>query len=340
MKLSYYTTTLQLHHPFAIARGTRTTHETIIVEIEHEGITGIGEASPSLRYGETIDATIEFFSSIDFSSFAKNFKIEHAFASLYKLPPGFNAGKAALDIALNDWMGKRLNKPLWKLWKFSSSPCPASSFTIAGGTIKEIEQKVRAASDYPILKIKLGFEHDIEIMQAVRDMTDKPLLADANEGWKTKEEALDKILYLQRLGIELVEQPLPASDIDGMKWLKQYVKIPLFADESCVTLQDLTSLKGVFDGINVKLMKCGGLRNALQMIYTAKKILGMKVMLGCMIETSVGISAAAQLSSLVHYCDLDGSVLINNDPFEGIKNIYGKIYVNDEPGIGVKKILF
>ncbi len=339
MRLSYYTTTLQLNQPFAISRGTRTTHETIIVEIEHEGITGIGEASPSARYGETTDSTIEFFSTIDLSSFEKNFKIENVFAYLDKLPPGFNAGKAALDIALNDWMGKRLNKPLWKLWKFSSTPYPLSSFTIAGGTIKEIEQKVRSASDYPILKIKLGFDHDIEIMQAVREMTDKTLLVDANEGWKTKEEALDKILFIQRMGVELVEQPLPANDIDGVRWLKRYVKIPLFADESCVSLQDLTRLKGVYDGINIKLMKCGGLRNALQMIYTAKKILGMKVMLGCMIETSVGISAAAQLSSLVHYCDLDGSLLIDNDPFEGIRNIYGKIYVNDEPGIGVKKTL-
>jgi len=306
------------------------------VELEHEGITGIGEASPSERYGESIQSTTAFFEKVDLEQFDSAFVVEDIQKYLQTIGPGNNAAKAAIDIALNDWIGKKLHIPLWKLWGFQKTRTPKTSFTIGASTVDEIVKKVREAHDYPILKVKVGVPNDEEIISIIRSETDKPIYADANEGWAPKERALEKIIFLQQNGIELIEQPLPAKDVVGMIWLKSRIRIPIIADESCTSIQELPALKGVFDGINVKLMKCGGLKNALQLIYTAKKILGMKVMLGCMIESSVGISAMAQLAPLADYCDLDGNVLISNDPFLGVTNIEGKLLLSDLPGIGVR----
>jgi len=335
MKLTYYKKELKLKHPFTIARGSRTFQEVIFVELEHDGIVGIGEASPSERYGETISSSIQFFEKVNLAQFDSAYVVEDINKYLQGIGPGNYAAKAAIDIALNDWVGKRLNIPLWKLWGFHKDNLPKTSFTIGAGTIEEIIAKVREAKDYPILKVKAGVPNDEEIISAIRTETDKQIYVDANEGWGPKERALEKIHFLQENRIELIEQPLPAKDIVGMIWLKSRIRIPVIADESCSSIQELTTLKGVFDGINLKLMKCGGLKNAIQMIYTAKRILGMKVMLGCMIESSVGISAMAQLSPLVDYCDLDGNILISNDPFLGVTNLEGKLLLSDMPGLGI-----
>ncbi|MBM4166412.1 MAG: dipeptide epimerase [Ignavibacteria bacterium] len=336
MKFSFYKKELKLKHTFTISRNSRSVQEVLYVELEHDGITGVGEASPSERYGETIESTIQFFQKINLEQFDSAYVVEDIQKYLQALAPGSYAGKAAIDIALNDWIGKRLNIPLWKLWGFRKNNLPKTSITIGAGTIDEIIQKVREARDYPILKVKVGVQNDEEIISAIRTETDKIMYVDANEGWSPKERALEKISFMRQHGVELIEQPLPAKDNIGMLWLKSRSRLPIIADESCTSVHELPALKEYFDGINVKLMKCGGLKNALHLIYTAKKILGMKVMLGCMIESSVGISAAAQLSPLVDYCDLDGNILISNDPFLGVSNIEGKLFLSDLPGIGVR----
>jgi L-alanine-DL-glutamate epimerase-like enolase superfamily enzyme len=200
---------------------------------------------------------------------------------------------------------------------------------------RQIKDTVSEAEEYPILKIKLGTERDRDILAAVRKEARKPIRVDANEGWKTKELALERIKWLEQEGVEFVEQPMPAADLAGCAWLRKHVNLPLFADESCVRLQDVPKLQDAFDGINIKLMKCSGLREAMRMIHTARA-LGMKIMIGCMVESSVAVTAAAHLSPLVDYADLDGNLLITNDPFEGVLVLEGKLILSDEPGLGVK----
>ncbi|MFN3134170.1 MAG: enolase C-terminal domain-like protein, partial [Candidatus Kryptonium sp.] len=211
-------------------------------------------------------------------------------------------------------------------------------FTIGIDEPTVIERKVKEAEEYPILKVKLGLENDEEIIKTIRKVTDKPIRVDANEGWKTKEVALEKIKWLQDEGVEFVEQPMPADDLDSVTWLRDKVDIPIIADENCIRLYDVPILGKAYDGINIKLMKCTGIREAIKMINTAKAM-KMKVMLGCMIESSVGITAGAQISPLVDFADLDGNLLITNDPFEGVKVENGKLILPDEPGLGIKKLI-
>ena len=202
-----------------------------------------------------------------------------------------------------------------------------------------MQRKIREAEEFPILKIKVGTKQDEEIMRAVREVTDKPLRVDANEGWKTKEEALERICWLAQFNIEFVEQPMPANRLDDVRWLRQQLQhrniaMPLFADEDSKTSRDLSALAGVYDGINIKLMKSGGLQEALRMIHLARA-LDLKIMLGCMIESSVGITAAAHLAPLVDHADLDGHLLISNDPFVGVQMQNGKMTLPEAPGLGV-----
>lgn len=334
MKLSYECIDLHLRHTFTIARSSRDVEPCIIVRIEHEGITGLGEAAPSERYGETRETVEAFLSRVDLAGFDNPFLLEDILAYLDSLSHGNPAAKAAIDIALHDWIGKRLGVPLWKLWGCNQEKAPLTSFTIGIDRLEVIEQKVREAEVYPLLKVKVGVPNDEEIIRTIRRLTDKPLRVDANEGWKSKELALEKILWLEEQGVEFIEQPMPASDPDGTAWLREQVHIPIIADESLQNLSSLPDLRGVFDGINIKLMKCGGLREAMRLIHTARAM-EMKIMLGCMIESSVAISAAAQLSPLVDYADLDGNLLITNDPFVGVRVLYGRLILNDRPGIGV-----
>jgi L-alanine-DL-glutamate epimerase-like enolase superfamily enzyme len=333
---------LHLKHTWTISRASVDDHDNIFVHLEHEGITGIGEASFSKRYGESLESLQEFIERaqpILASANPRHF-VEIA-EKLQHLDPQQNSAKAAIDIALMDWVGKKLGVPLFQLWGLNPAKTPVSSFTIGIDTPEKMQQKIHEAEGFPILKIKLGTPKDEEITCAVREVTDKPLRIDANEGWKSKEEALEKICRLANDNIEFIEQPMPAGRIDEVHWLRQnlqdrQIQMPLFADEDAKTSADLPALAGAYDGINIKLMKSGGLQEALRMIALARG-LGLKIMLGCMIESSVGITAAAHLSPLVDYADLDGHLLISNDPYAGLQTADGKIILPNAPGLGVRE---
>ncbi|MDI6767550.1 MAG: dipeptide epimerase [Bacteroidota bacterium] len=339
MKLKFQHIDLKLKYTFTIARCSRDFEPCTMVELEHDGIVGYGEASPSERYGETRNTVIEFLNKINLSRFKDPFQLEDILYYIGNIEKGNTSAKTAVDIALHDWIGKAVGIPLWKLWGLSAEKTPQTSFTIGIDSLDIIEKKVREAEPYPILKVKVGVPNDEDIIKTIRKITNKVIRVDANEGWKSKELARDKILWLEEQNVELVEQPLPSTMLDETGWLREQIHIPLIADENITRLTDLPKLQGVFDGINIKLMKCTGLREATRMIHTAKA-LNMKIMLGCMIESSVGISAAAQLSPLVDYADLDGNILITNDPFDGVKVIDGKLILNDKPGLGVEKMSF
>jgi L-alanine-DL-glutamate epimerase-like enolase superfamily enzyme len=327
---------LRMKHAFTIARGSRTVTPSVIVELEHDGIVGTGEASPSQRYGESVASVLAFLREADLGRFDDPMELESILTHVGSLAPGNMSAKAAIDIALHDWVGKKLGLPLWKWWGLDPAAAPATSFTIGIATPELIGRKVGEASHYPVLKVKLGIPGDEEIVRRIRELTGKTLRVDANEGWKTKEEARDKILWLQEQGVELVEQPLPASQLEETAWLRGEVSLPIIADENVTTSADIAQLRHAFDGINIKLMKCGGLREARKMIVAAKEF-GMKVMLGCMIESSVAISAAAQLAPLADYADLDGNLLIDNDPFTGVREEEGKLLLGENAGVGVTR---
>ncbi|MEK7722967.1 MAG: dipeptide epimerase [Acidobacteriota bacterium] len=335
MKLSWKQYDLRLKHTFRIARNARDFVPVVILTLEHDGIIAYGEASPNVRYGEDVETLNAFFSKIDVSRFDSPFAIDEILQYVDSIAVGNNSAKCAVDIALHDWVGKKLNISLWKMWGLNPANAPLSSFTIAIDTKEIVQQKVLEATDFPILKIKVGLDNDKEIIETIREITDKPLYVDANEGWKTREKALESVKWLKDKNIVFIEQPMPAEQFEDTKWLRDHSEIPLIADESVHHLSDVPKLAEAFDGINIKLMKSAGLREATRMIYAARGT-NMKVMMGCMIETAVGISAAAQLSPLLDYCDLDGNVLISNDPFEGCRNIKGKMELTEKTGLGVK----
>jgi L-Ala-D/L-Glu epimerase len=335
MKLSWKRYDLRLKHTFRIARNARDVVPVVIVSLEHDGIIAYGEASPNVRYSEDIATLNDFFSQIDLSKFDSPFAIDEILQYVDEIEVGNNSAKCAIDLALHDWVGKNLKIPLWKMWGFNPKNAPLSSFTIAINTKEIVRQKVRDAVDFPILKIKVGLENDREMIETIREITDKPLYVDANEGWKSREKALESVNWMKDKNIIFIEQPMPAGQFEDTKWLRDHSEIPLIADESVHHLADIPKLAKGFDGINIKLMKSGGLREAARMIHAARAN-GMKVMLGCMIETAVGISAAAQLTPLSDYCDLDGNVLISNDPFDGCRNIKGKLELTEKAGLGVE----
>ncbi len=327
---------LNLYHPWTLSRNTSLYKENVFVYYEKDGLVGYGEAAPNVRYDETWQTTFDLIQKAEpFVVAADPWKYVDLGYKILSMQKGQNAGKAALDIALMDWVGKALGVPLYKMWGLDPSKTPITTFSIGIDTPEMIKKKVKEAAPYPILKIKVGKPNDEEIIKAVRSVTDKPLRVDANEGWKTKEEALKKILWLEKQGVQVVEQPMPAGSLEEMKWLRKRVHVPLMADESVETASDIPRLAGAFDAINIKLMKAGGIQEAMRMIWLAKS-LGLKIMLGCMIESSVGITAAAHLSPLVDYADLDGNLLISNDPFVGVKVKHGKLILPDGPGLGVK----
>jgi L-alanine-DL-glutamate epimerase-like enolase superfamily enzyme len=338
MKITSYRYDLLLKHTFTTSRGGRDVSPVVISELEHDGVIGYGESAPIARYGESVDTVAMLLSKQDFTRFEDPFQLEAILTSVDASADGNSAAKAGIDLALHDWIGKKLGVPLYKYWGLERRSTPKTSFTIGIDAPQVIEEKVREAERYPILKIKLGGDHDKEIIQTIRKVTKKTLRVDANEGWKIKETAVEKIKWLEQEGVEFIEQPMPAGDLAGTAWVRERVNLPLIADENCLRLHDVPRLHGVFDGINIKLMKCTGLREAMKMVSTARAC-GMKVMIGCMIESSVGISAAAQFSPLVDYADLDGNALITNDPFDGMRSLDGTIVLNDRPGIGVTKVV-
>jgi len=327
---------LELAHTWTISRNSSDFKNNVFVKIERDGIVGYGEAAPNVRYGENSELTTQkinearqIFEKTDLFHFT-NIK-EALDASVLKQ----SCAKAAMDIALMDWVGKALNVPLYQMYGLNPADAPLTSFSIGIDTLDVIKQKVREADQYPLLKIKVGKPNDEEIIGAVRSVTDKPIRVDANEGWTKKEEALERILWLKTQGVEFIEQPMPSHMIEETAWLRERAGIPIVADEAVKTASDIPLLATAYDGINIKLMKSGGIQEAMRMIGMAKS-LGMKVMLGCMIESSVAISAAAHLAPYVDWADLDGNLLIKDDPFQGVKVDHGKFVYNDKPGLGVE----
>lgn len=338
MKARWKELKLLLKHPFTIARGTRTHYDSVILTLEHNGVTAYGEAVPAERYNDNSEKVDAALMSIDFNSepFNDPFRLEDIDTACRSNELMTPSSIAAINIAYWDLQGKLLNQPLYKLWGLDPAKSLVSTFTIGIDEVDVIKQKVKEADEYPILKVKQGMDNDREIIEAIREMTDKVIRVDANEGW-TKEEALDKIEWLAEQNVEFVEQPLPADKLDDTAWLKERSPLPIIADENVVTKFDIPKIAYAFDGINIKLMKSGGPTEALKMIHIARSN-GLKVMLGCMCESSIAIGAAAHLSPLADWADLDGNLLLSNDPFTGIGMKDGKLILPDAAGIGVEPI--
>ncbi len=326
---------LLLRHTWTISRNSSDFKDNVFVRVERDGVVGWGEAAPNVRYNQSAEQTIAAIekarSPVEAGDWLHYVDLR---AQWERAIPDQSCACAALDIAILDWVGRKLNVPLYRLFGLDASKTPVTTFSIGIDTPEVIKQKVREAKDFPVLKIKVGTKDDAQILGAVREATDRPLRVDANEGWHDKEQALEKIRWLQRMGVELIEQPLPAAMIEETAWLKERVDIPIIADEAVKRASDIPKLAGAYDGINLKLMKAGGVQEAVRMIHVARA-LGLKIMLGCMIESSVAISAAAQISPLVDYADLDGNLLISNDPFVGVGVKEGKLILSDRPGLGV-----
>lgn len=334
MHLLFSRDELVLRHTFTISRSSRTAVPIILVSLEKDGLVGDGEASPNARYGETVESVSAFLKKVDTDRLQEAQDPESVSKYLDSLSSHDASAKASIDIALHDWIGKRLGVPVYSYFGLQKPKKLVSSFTIGIDTPDVVKQKVMEAKDYPILKVKVGMPNDEQIITAVRSVTDKPLRVDANEGWKSKEEALEKINWLAGLNVELVEQPMPANRIEDVRWLRERVDIPIVADEALQSIDDIEAISTAYDGVNVKVQKLGGLYKTKLIIQSAKRH-GLKVMIGCMIESSVGITAAAHLASLADWIDLDGNVLITNDPFIGAVNRNGEILLYDGPGLGI-----
>ncbi len=337
MKLTFKPYTLELKHVFTIATSSRTTTPVMLTEIEYEGFTGYGEASMPPYLGESQETAAKFLSKVDLSQFNDPFEMEKILDYVDSVEDANRAAKASVDIALHDLVGKMMKQPWYRIWGYQKDTTPYTSFTIGIDTPEVVKQKVREAAEFKVLKVKLGRDNDKEMIKTIREVTDTPLVVDVNQGWKDKQMALDMIHWLEERGIQFVEQPMPKTQIDDLAWLTEKSPLPIIADEAIQRIPDVVKAHGVYSGINIKLMKSTGMREAHKMLNLARS-LGMKVMLGCMTETSCAISAASHLSPMVDWADLDGALLIGNDPFEGTKVIDGKVVLNDRPGIGLKKI--
>jgi len=331
IQLRHHDFVLELRHTFRLARGDSDSRRVLMVEIEHDGLVGRGEAAPIARYGQDAASAARaaeimvarIGNPLPFDSEAARVAVD-----------GEPAAEAAIDMALRDLAGKRLGVPLYELMGIDPSSMPVTSFTIGMDTPEIVEQKVREAEGFAVLKVKMGSQDDHRVLETVRKVTDRPVRVDANEGWAL-EDALARLEWLQEMGVEFVEQPLPADQLAEMRELKKQSPLPLIADESVGRAEDIPRLADAFDGINIKLMKCGGLGEALRMIHVARAH-GMKIMLGCMVESSLAVTAAAHIAPLVDFADLDGNLLIANDPFIGAEVREGKLVLPSEPGLGVR----
>lgn len=327
---------LQLLHPFTVASHSRTTTPCMLVTLEHEGIVGYGEASLPPYLKENLQTVAQFYHQVDFTPFSDPFQMEEILHYIDQIAPENTAAKAAIDIALHDLVGKLLRQPWYKIWGYTPEKIPPTSFTIGIDSEAMVRQKTLQAQHFKRLKVKMGGGNDQQMIQTIRSLTQVPLCIDANQGWTDKHQALDNIHWLATQNVLFIEQPLPKHQLKDTAWLTLHSPLPIVADESVQRLEDIPRLQEVFSGINIKLMKASGMREAHKMLHLAKA-LGMKTMLGCMTETSCGISAAAQLAALAHWADLDGNLLISNDVFDGVKVVSGKVVLTDLPGIGVVK---
>ena len=333
MHIASKITKLQLHHPFKISRrATDAYREVISVEIDG----GVGEAAPAKFYGETVQTVTAALETLS-SKLDGNFdEIQDVMEGFESTIDGNYAAKSAIDMALHDRLGKKLGVPLYKFWGLNPQKTPCTSFTIGLDEPAVMAEKARQAEAYPILKVKLGTDRDIEVLQTLRKVTDKPIYVDANTAW-TPKEAVQKIHQLANYGVVLIEQPTQPDDIAGLKYVREHSELPIIADESVKRASDIPALAEAVDGINIKLVKCGGILEALRMIHVARAH-GLLVMLGCMIESSLGITAAAHLTPLVDYADLDGNLLISNDAYTGVTLENGKLILPNRPGIGVTAV--
>lgn len=335
MHLSFEPYELQLRHVFTVSSYSRKTTPGVQVKIEYEGLTGYGEASMPPYLGQSVETVTAFLRKVDLTRFSDPFCLEDILAYVDSLSPGDSAAKAAVDIALHDLVGKLLGSPWYRIWGLDPSKAPDTTFTIGIDTPEVVREKTRECADrFNILKVKVGLDNDKEMIRTIREITDLPIAVDANQGWKDRSKALDEIFWLKENGIVMVEQPMPKERLDDNAWITERSPLPIFADEAIQRLADIPSVKGAYHGINIKLMKCTGMREAWKMLNYARAE-GMKVMVGCMTETSCAVSAAAQLSPAVDFADLDGNLLISNDLFDGMKVEAGRIVLPDRPGIGV-----
>jgi L-alanine-DL-glutamate epimerase-like enolase superfamily enzyme len=333
MKLDRQTFDLKLTTPFRISRGVQYTAANVLVKITHDGVTGIGEAAPSAHYGEdrgtVLAALAKMADELGNDPFALEETLDHL-NHVIRLNP---SAKAAIDMALYDLVGKLLNVPVYKLFGLSAAKTPLTSFTIGIDTPENMAKKALAAREYPILKIKVGTKNDVANLKAIREVSDAVIRVDANTAW-TPKEAVRAINELAEFGIEFVEQPVAPHDLAGLKYVREHVPLPIITDESSITVEDIPRVAECTDGINIKLMKCGGLHHALKMIHVARAH-NLKIMIGCMIESSLSITAAAHLTPLLDYADLDGHLLVDDDPYTGVKVEDGKLILPEGPGLGV-----
>jgi L-alanine-DL-glutamate epimerase-like enolase superfamily enzyme len=334
MNLTYRPYTLELKHVFTIATSSRTTTPIVLTEIEFNGIIGYGEASMPPYLGESHESVQAFLSKVDLSRYENPFDLETILNDVDSLAPHNPAAKASVDIALHDLVGKLMNQPWYNIWGYDKSKTPFTSFTIGIDTPEVVRQKTKEAEEFKVLKVKLGRDTDKEMIETIRSVTNKPITSDVNQGWTNKEQALEMVHWLKEHGVVMVEQPMPKERIDDLAWLTERSPLPIIGDEGVQRLADVKNAVGVYHGINIKLMKSTGMREAQKMLTLARS-LGMKVMVGCMTETSCAISAASHLSPMVDWADLDGALLIKNDVFDGTKIINGKVTLMDRPGIGV-----
>lgn len=335
--LRYRPYTLELRHVFTVASFSRSTTPVVLIELEYDGLIGYGEASMPPYLGESEDSVIRFLEKVSLADFSSPLETQEIMQYIDLIDEKNTAAKAAVDIALHDLIGKILGQPFYKIWGLNPDLIPPTSFTIGIDSEEMIRKKVAEAAAFKILKVKLGMETDKMIINTIRSVTDVPLCADVNQGWKDKHQALEMAHWLSERNVEFLEQPMPKEMIDENAWLTEQSPIPTIADEACQRISDIPDLQDIYTGINIKLMKCTGMREAKKMAELARA-LNMKVMLGCMTETSCAITAAAQLAPLVDWADLDGALLIGNDLYQGMKVKEGHCFLPDSPGIGITPI--
>lgn len=333
MKLETQAFDLKLTTPFRISRHVQLTAKNVLARITHEGITGLGEAAPSEHYGENRGTVLAALALLADELGDDPFAIEETLAHVNHVIGLNPSAKAAIDMALYDLIGKRLNVPVYRLLGLSAARTPLTSYTIGIDTPEVMAQKALAARAYPILKIKVGTPHDVANLKAIREVSQAVIRVDANTAW-TPKEAIRAINELAEFHIEFVEQPVNPRDLAGLKYVREHTPLPIITDESSITVEDIPRVAECTDGINIKLMKCGGLSHALKMIHVARAH-HLKVMIGCMIESSLAITAAAHLTPLVDYADLDGHLLVDDDPYMGVKVEQGRLILPDGPGLGV-----
>lgn len=340
MKLSFEPYELKLKHAFNLAKNQRTTTPGVQVRIELDGITGYGEASMPPYLGENVESVCAFLSKVDLTQFADPFRVKEIHEYLESVAPNNRAAKASVDIALHDLLGKIMNQPWYKIWGLTPEKAPLTTYTISyNSDPKEMEEEILETMPFKRVKVKMGLGHDKELVEALQKVRPNvEICVDANQGWSNKEEALEMCHWLAERNCIFVEQPMPKEMIDETAWVRERSPLPLVADEFLQRLPDVRRAAEAYDAINIKLMKSTGLHEAHEMAVLARA-LGMKVMLGCMTETSCAVTAAAQLSPMVDWADLDGNLLIANDIFDGIKINDGQVWIpRDRPGIGVEPV--